>query len=66
MMLAQSITLGVISFGYPRTFSVEAIFWLVGACFIVVGLYYSLVLPKLAKDREKSMQNEEGVHPHEV
>ena len=53
MMLSQSITLGIISIGYPNWFSIEIIYWFVGACFLVVGGYYSLVLPKLAKEKEQ-------------
>ncbi|MEK5053966.1 MFS transporter [Niallia sp. FSL K6-0212] len=52
MMLSQSITLGLISIGYPKWFSIEIIYWFVGACFLLVGFYYSLVLPKLAKEKE--------------
>jgi len=58
MMLAQSITLGVITIGFPGVISIEAIFWLVGACFIVVGIYYSLVLPKLAKTSGETAKRE--------
>ncbi|MFT8320728.1 MAG: MFS transporter [Bacillus sp. (in: firmicutes)] len=53
MMLSQSITLGAITIGFPTFFSVEAIFWLVGGCFLSVGIYYSFVLPRLAKVKEK-------------
>ncbi|WP_445486535.1 MFS transporter [Niallia sp. 03133] len=53
MMLSQSITLGVITVGFPAYFSVEAIFCLVGGCFVIVGIYYSFVLPGLAKNAEE-------------
>jgi MFS transporter, DHA3 family, macrolide efflux protein len=53
MMLSQSITLGIISIGYPNWFSIEIIYWFVGACFLIIGGYYSLVLPKLAREKEE-------------
>lgn len=53
MMLSQSITLGVISIGFPHHFSVEAIYWIIGCCCLLVGIYYFFVLPKLVSRTEE-------------
>ncbi|MGR3763390.1 MFS transporter [Rossellomorea sp. NS-SX7] len=52
MMLSQSITLGIIALTFPGVVSVEMLYWLVGGCLLVVGAFYSVILPKLMKEEE--------------
>jgi MFS transporter, DHA3 family, macrolide efflux protein len=54
MMLSQSITLGVIAVAFPKVLTVEMLFWLVGGCLILVGVYYLLTLPKFSKTEKNS------------
>jgi MFS transporter, DHA3 family, macrolide efflux protein len=54
MMLSQSITLGVIAVAFPKVLTVEMLFWLVGGCLILVGVYYLLTLPKFSKTDKNS------------
>jgi len=64
MMLSQSITLGIITFGFPAWFTIEGIYWSIGIVFILVGIFYSLVLPKLSREYEKEeLRAEEKVQP---
>jgi MFS family permease len=53
MMLSQSITLGFIAVSFPSLLKVEMLYWMVGGCLSLVGVFYSLVLPKLTKKRKK-------------
>lgn len=48
MMLAQTVTLAVIAFTYPRWVNVDMLFFGVGACLLTVSLFYLIVLPRLA------------------
>jgi hypothetical protein len=54
MMLSQSITLGVIAVAFPKILTVEMLFWLVGGCLMLVGVYYLLTLPKFSKSEKNS------------
>ncbi len=48
MMLAQTVTLGVIAITYPKWVNVDMLFYGVGACLLIVSIFYLIVLPKLA------------------
>ncbi|MGG3564368.1 MFS transporter [Neobacillus rhizosphaerae] len=47
MMLAHSVSLGIIAVIFPTFVKVDTIYWAVGILLMVVGCYYLLVLPKL-------------------
>jgi MFS transporter, DHA3 family, macrolide efflux protein len=53
MMLSQSVTLGVIAVSFPKLLTVEMLYWLVGGCLVLVGIYYMISLPKYAHSTEK-------------
>jgi DHA3 family macrolide efflux protein-like MFS transporter len=48
MMLSQSLTLGFIAVSFPSFISIEVLFLLVGVCTVIVGIYYTIVLPRYA------------------
>jgi MFS transporter, DHA3 family, macrolide efflux protein len=50
--LSQSITLGIIAVTFPAVVSVEILYWLVGGCLIIVGAFYTVILPKFMKEEE--------------
>jgi MFS transporter, DHA3 family, macrolide efflux protein len=54
MMFSQSITLGVIAIAFPKILTVEMLYWMVGGCLMLVGLYYLLTLPKFSSTEENS------------
>ncbi|MHC0036826.1 MFS transporter [Pseudoneobacillus sp. C159] len=54
MMFAQSLTLGVIAVTYPKMVTVEMLYWMVGGCLMLVGLYYLISLPKFSPSEKKS------------
>lgn len=54
MMFSQSITLGVIAVAFPKILTVEMLYWMVGGCLMLVGIYYLLTLPKLSMTKENS------------
>ncbi|WP_394136621.1 MFS transporter [Cytobacillus oceanisediminis] len=54
MMLSQSLTLGFIAVSFPQFLKVEMLYWMVGGCLALVGVFYSLVLPKLTKKSEET------------
>ncbi|WP_370225169.1 MFS transporter, partial [Cytobacillus sp.] len=56
MMLSQSLTLGFIAVSFPGLLKVEMLYWMVGGCLALVGVFYSLVLPRLTKKSEKSSE----------
>ncbi|MED1863114.1 MFS transporter [Fictibacillus nanhaiensis] len=45
-MLSHTMTLGLIAVFFPKILTVEMLFWVVGGCLILVGLFYMLTLPK--------------------
>jgi MFS transporter, DHA3 family, macrolide efflux protein len=47
IMLAQSITLGLIAIAFPSFVSVSTLYIVVGICLLTVSVYYWLVLPAL-------------------
>ncbi|TKC18120.1 MFS transporter [Robertmurraya kyonggiensis] len=53
MMLAQSLTLGFITVSFPTILSIEMIYWLVGGCLVLVGIFYMITLPKLTNAEEQ-------------
>lgn len=53
MMLSQSLTLGVIAVSFPKVVTVEMLYWMVGGCLMLVGLYYMISLPKYVATNEK-------------
>ncbi|WML57675.1 MFS transporter [Neobacillus sp. PS2-9] len=53
MMLAHSISLGIIAVVFPAFVKVDTIYWAVGILLMVVGCYYLLVLPKLVTKEVK-------------
>lgn len=53
MMVSHTLTLGIISVGFPTYFSISSLFYVCGFVLFVVGLLYLIVLPKLSKDKEK-------------
>lgn len=54
MMLSQSITLGVIALTFPTVVTVEMLYWLVGGCLIIVGIFYTIILPKYVKEESEA------------
>lgn len=52
MMLAQSATLLLVAWLYPRLISLQAIYYGIGAFLVLVSLYFLFVLPRLAKQHE--------------
>ncbi len=52
MMLSQSITLGLIAILFPTAVTVEMLYWLVGGCLIIVGVFYTVILPKFMKEED--------------
>ncbi|MDR7071731.1 MFS transporter [Fictibacillus barbaricus] len=53
-MLLQSLTLLFIAMFYPKLFSIETLYYLVGGVMIIVGLFYAVTIPALVKkDEEK-------------
>jgi hypothetical protein len=49
MMISQTITLGIISLAFPVYLSINALYWVVGGCLFIVGIYYLIMLPRQAK-----------------
>lgn len=58
MMLAQSITLGVIAVVFPKWVNVDILFYGVGACLLIVSIFYLIVLPKLAAKQDQQDQTD--------
>jgi MFS transporter, DHA3 family, macrolide efflux protein len=54
MMFSQSLTLGVIALAFPKVVTVEMLYWLVGGCLMIVGIYYLITLPKFSSDEKNS------------
>ncbi|WP_164931441.1 MFS transporter [Longirhabdus pacifica] len=61
MMLAQSISLGLIAVSFPAFISVDFIYYGMALLLSSVGVLYMLTLPKLAKvETAKELTNESG------
>lgn len=56
MMFAQSMTLGVIAVVFPKWVNVDMLFYGVGACLLIVSIFYLIVLPKLAAKQDQQEQ----------
>lgn len=54
MMFSQSLTLGIIAIAFPKILTVEMLYWLVGGCLMIVGLYYLISLPKFTLTEKNS------------
>lgn len=59
LMISHSVTLGLISIGFPKWVSAEQLFFVIGGVMVANGLYYGVVLPRLAA-REKEKGKEGG------
>ncbi|GGH84847.1 MFS family permease [Pullulanibacillus pueri] len=58
MMVSQTLTLAGISVFYPSVLSIEGLFFVVGAIIVLIALYYTLVLPRLADRFDHIQKNE--------
>lgn len=65
MMLAQSLALAAIAITFPKWVNVDMLFYGVGACFLVVSIFYMMVLPRLAAKHheQESVQAEAAPQP---
>ncbi|TYS15466.1 MFS transporter [Rossellomorea vietnamensis] len=52
MMLSQSITLGFIAVSFPAILSIEMLYWIVGGSLMLVGVFYTIILPKFMKEAD--------------
>ncbi|KGX84194.1 MFS transporter [Pontibacillus marinus] len=61
MMISHTATLGIISIGFPKYFSISSLFYFCGAVLALVGILYYLILPKLSNDfdERKSVEKEQ-------
>lgn len=50
-MLSQSLTLAFIAYSFPVLLTIEMLYWIVGGCLALVGLFYLIALPKLAEEQ---------------
>jgi MFS transporter, DHA3 family, macrolide efflux protein len=50
MMLSQSLTLGFIAYSFPALLKVEMLYWIVGGCLMLVGVFYAIALPKYSRN----------------
>ncbi|WP_237458619.1 hypothetical protein [Pontibacillus yanchengensis] len=57
MMISHTATLGVISVGFPTFFSITSLFYVCGEILALVGIGYMLILPKLSKQYDESMEH---------
>jgi MFS transporter, DHA3 family, macrolide efflux protein len=57
MMFAQSLTLGVIAVTFPKIVSIEMLYWMVGGCLMLVGVYYLISLPKFSPSEKNSKKS---------
>ncbi|WP_128895496.1 MFS transporter [Longirhabdus pacifica] len=59
LMLSQSIMLGAIAVAFPNIISsVDVIYFVLAALFLVVSLYYAIKLPSLVRNNEESKTEE--------
>ena len=57
MMLAHSVSLGVIAVMFPAFVKVDTIYFAIGILLLLVGGYYLLVLPRLVGKQAGVMEN---------
>lgn len=63
-MLSHSLTLAFIAYSFPAFLSIEMLYWIVGGCLAIVGVFYMIVLPKLAEENEIAVEEsavEQGI-----
>jgi MFS transporter, DHA3 family, macrolide efflux protein len=54
MMLSQSVTLGFIAVAYPKILTIPMLYWIVGGCLMIVGVFYLFTLSKHETEGKKS------------
>jgi MFS transporter, DHA3 family, macrolide efflux protein len=54
MMLSQSVTLGFIAVAYPNILTIPMLYWIVGGCLMIVGVFYLFTLSKHETEEKKS------------
>ncbi|KGX86922.1 MFS transporter [Pontibacillus litoralis] len=59
-MLSQTATLGIISIGFPSFFSISSLYFLCGVILLIVGICYTILLPKLSKKHTNSLHVQEA------
>ncbi|MEH7884592.1 MFS transporter [Bacillus sp. JJ1609] len=55
-MLSHSLTLAFIAYSFPAILSIEVLYWIVGGCLAIVGVFYMIVLPKLAEENQTTVK----------
>lgn len=66
MMLAHTVTLGVIAVTYPKFVSVDMLFYGVGACLLIVAIFFFFALPRLASKHAQEQQQLMALQPDPV
>jgi MFS transporter, DHA3 family, macrolide efflux protein len=55
-LLTMTLTQGFIAFAFPKYISIEVIFYIVGLAALILGIYYTATLPRLAsRERDKQV-----------
>ncbi|RSD29245.1 MFS transporter [Mesobacillus subterraneus] len=63
-MVSHSLTLTFIAYSFPASLTIEMLYWVVGGCLAIVGIFYMIVLPKLAEEKASLVEEnaaEQGV-----
>lgn len=63
-MLSHSLTLAFIAYSFPALLTIEMLYWIVGGCLAIVGVFYMIVLPKLAEESGSAVKEpavEQGI-----
>ncbi|MGA9224832.1 MAG: MFS transporter [Mesobacillus sp.] len=55
-MLSHSLTLAFIAYSFPAILSIEVLYWIVGGCLAIVGVFYMIVLPKLTEENQTAVK----------
>ncbi|WP_423409580.1 MFS transporter [Heyndrickxia sp. MSNUG] len=55
-MLSHSLTLAFIAYSFPAILSIEMLYWIVGGCLAIVGVFYMIVLPKFAEENQTTVK----------
>jgi MFS transporter, DHA3 family, macrolide efflux protein len=55
-MLSHSLTLAFIAYSFPAILSIELLYWIVGGCLAIVGVFYMITLPKLAEESQTALK----------
>ncbi|WP_079507854.1 MFS transporter [Mesobacillus jeotgali] len=56
-MLSHSLMLAFIAYSFPVLLTIEMLYWIVGGCLAIVGIFYLIVLPKLAEENGTVVEN---------